>query len=148
MLNLRRAQEADAELLFIWRNDQETREQSVNGKEVSLSEHRAWLKRTLADPHRQLWIAEWDGGPVGTVRFDFDLAEDPERWELSWTIAPEGRGLGALLVQTAISRQSGPLRARIRAGNNASRKVAERAGFRLLREAEGMTYWVCDQSGS
>ncbi|MEK7556421.1 MAG: GNAT family N-acetyltransferase, partial [Patescibacteria group bacterium] len=104
ILKIRLAELTDARLLLDWRNDPETRGQSVNTDEVAWADHWAWLERALENPYRSLWIAEQDLVPVGTVRFDFDPAEDPERWELSWTVAPEvrGRGVGALIVETAV----------------------------------------------
>lgn len=74
-LNFRNADINDAESMLSWRNDPHVREKSLDSKKVSASEHRAWLKRTLEDPKRDLLIAECDGSPIGVVRFDVDEDE-------------------------------------------------------------------------
>ena len=95
-VRLRPATIADAELLFVWRNDPLTRQQSLQTEPVVCENHLAWLENSLQNPDRQLFIAEQAVSaaqtPVvlGTVRAD-RLAEV---YELSWTVAPEQRGKG------------------------------------------------------
>src|ERR1044071_700613 len=93
----RSALPADAERLFRWRNDPATRAASVEGGAVAWDDHVAWLTRSLASRDRRLLVAEVDGEPIGTVRFDRQGAE----WVMSWTVAPErrGQGLGGRMVR-------------------------------------------------
>ena len=95
-VRLRPATIADAELLFVWRNDPLTRQQSIRTQPVEWESHLAWLAASLQNPDRQLFIAE-QALPVeqatvvlGTVRAD----KMDEEYELSWTVAPEQRGNG------------------------------------------------------
>jgi RimJ/RimL family protein N-acetyltransferase len=130
MLTLRPATLDDAKPLFDWRNDEQTRAASVDTAALKWESHLAWLARTLGDPMRRLWIAELDGSAVGTVRLD--TAADGVGL-MSWTVAPAARGQGVatemvrMAADEAARRQ--PLRAEIKAGNTASIKVAEAAGF-------------------
>src|ERR1700735_3019917 len=83
------------------------------------------------------------GGAVGTLRLDLlDGA-----WQMSWTVAPEhrGRGVGAAIVQLAVTRMTGErVFAEIKAANLASRRIAEKSGFRLRGKRDGMlVYWRC-----
>jgi RimJ/RimL family protein N-acetyltransferase len=140
---LRDAVLSDAGDLFRWRNDRETRIWSRDTSAVCWDEHLTWLKSTLRNPNRQLLIAEDERGAVGTIRLDLlDGA-----WQMSWTVAPEhrGKGLGAAMVQLAVSRMRGEcVFAEIKAANFASRRIAEKSGFRLRRERDGMlVYWRC-----
>jgi RimJ/RimL family protein N-acetyltransferase len=60
----------DANLLFDWRNDSETMKASHSTPDLVKSEHVTWLKKTLSNSSRKLYVAEENGFPVGTVRAD------------------------------------------------------------------------------
>ena len=130
----------DADLLLEWRNDPETRKASHNTAEVQRDEHVTWLSRTLSNPNRRLFVAEEDGVPVGTARAD--LSEGV--WELSWTVAPNarGRGVAKRMVALLASQISEPIRAEVKAGNLASVRIAEHAGMKFDREANGVLHYA------
>lgn len=136
-MRLRPATMDDAERLFRWRNDPVTRAASVNRDPVAWADHLAWLEASLADPLRDILIAE-DGVPVGTLRLDRDI-----RTEVSITLAPAARGHGqaAPLLRLATGGK-GPYAARIRHDNPASRKAFEAAGFHFTHHAEGMDWFL------
>ncbi len=138
-MNLRLATVDDASLLLAWRNDPGTRATSHNAEVVALCEHNAWLEATLNNHHRQLYIAEVDGTPVGTVRADYD----DESCELSWTVAPEarGKGFGKLMVSELAKRIDCVVRAEIKEGNIASVMIAQAAGMRMEYTKDGVMYW-------
>jgi RimJ/RimL family protein N-acetyltransferase len=138
---LRDAVLSDAGDLFRWRNDRKTRVWSRGTSDVCWGEHLTWLKSTLRNPNRQLLIAEDERVAVGTIRLDLlDGA-----WQMSWTVAPEhcGKGVGAAIVQLAVTRMTGErVFAEIKDANLASRRIAEKSGFRLREERDGMlVYW-------
>jgi len=89
-LSLRPATLEDAEMLLKWRNDEATRMGSHSTVEVKLEKHIEWLRATLQNQTRQLYVAEENGVSVGTVRADYDNGI----YELSWTVSPEARGQG------------------------------------------------------
>lgn len=134
-MKLRPATMDDAELLFAWRNDPETRANSVSTEEVAWADHIAWLSESLEDPRRELLIAEVAGAPVGTLRID-------DSQVLSWTVAPHARGTGVGKRMVALVAKHGH-RAQIRRENIASRRIAEAAGFRLVTDGE-IQEWVVD----
>jgi len=120
---------ADSALLLAWRNDSRTRAWSRTPTPVAPAEHVAWLTRVLDDPDRRLLVAEFDGEPVGTVRFD----RDGDVWEVSITVAPEARGRRlAVPILIAAERTLGPatIRANVHRDNVASLALFERAGYR------------------
>jgi spore coat polysaccharide biosynthesis predicted glycosyltransferase SpsG/RimJ/RimL family protein N-acetyltransferase len=131
----RPATAADADLLLLWRNEPAVRAVSATTEEIAAADHVAWLERVLADPDRTLLLAERDGAPVGSVRFDRSGAEA----EISITIAPaqRGRGVGAQAIAeaTELELASRPalrrVMARVGAANASSRRAFERAGYRL-----------------
>ncbi len=131
-------------MLWEWRNDPDTRRQSISTEEVSWENHVKWFAATLVNPDRKLYVVEDVTVPVGTVRFDRDEATG--RWEISWTVAPSarGQGIGGRLVAEAVAMFKSPLKAVIKPSNVASAKIAERAGFRKTGEDSQMTYWIHD----
>jgi len=142
-IQLRLATKNDAELLFTWRNDIETRRASHNMTPVEPDSHIAWLLDVLEDPHRRLMIAEEKGVPVGTVRADFSL----DGWELSWTVSPlaRGRGVAKKMVVEIASEIKDPIRAEVKVGNRGSAKIARYAGMHLERKSDGILYFQRDK---
>lgn len=139
-VTLRPATADDAQRLFDWRNDPDTRANSGNTREIDWAGHVAWLNHALADPARRVFIAEAGGRAVGTVRAD----RRDDIWDLSWTVAPEarGRGFGRTMVRALIGRLSGTVRARVRRDNGPSRRIAEAAGMVQERDDAEMIYFV------
>lgn len=139
VFTFRSASVTDAERLFRWRNDPATRAASLESGEVGWNDHVAWLTRSLASENRRLLVAELDGEPVGTVRFDRQEAE----WGMSWTMAPErrGQGLGGRMVRAAAENFGAPLSAVVLSGNVASRKIAAAAGFVQVEVTADRTFW-------
>ncbi len=81
------------------------------------------------------WIAESDGEPSGSVRFD--IAASKARVSIAVAPGRRGEGLGALLLAEGESRlldERGDVAqfiAEILPGNAPSRRLFERAGYRL-----------------
>jgi RimJ/RimL family protein N-acetyltransferase len=127
MLSLRMANQDDANLLFQWRNDEQTRKACPDDRPIEWNEHLDWLERSLQNPKRKILIVEFARMPVGMVRFDF---EGPEA-EVSWTVAPPWRrcGIGKEMVRMAVGLLplTCPVYARIKPDNVASIKIAEAA---------------------
>ena len=136
-MRLRKVTMDDARCLFDWRNDPATRAASVNRDPVAWEDHLAWLEASLANPLREVLIAE-DGVPLGTVRLDKDI-----RTELSITLGPVARGHGQAAPMIALATEGlGPFVARIRPDNIASRKAFQKAGFHFTHHAEGMDWFL------
>ncbi len=119
-MEIRPATMDDARRLFDWRNDPLTRAMSNNTDAVEWAGHVAWLERRLSRPEPMLFVAEVRSVPVGTFRVDGD--------EISYTIAPEFRGLGyAVEMLRLAAERHGPLRAEIKPENEASIRAANQA---------------------
>ena len=142
---LRKAAIMDLELLYKWRNHPKTRDASHNTNEISIAEHERWLKASLLNPDREIYIAVENGCPVGTIRID----RTDETCELSWTVAPEctGRGIGKRIVREVAEKIKGCLRAEVKTGNKASMRIAEYAGLRLENERDGILFYCRDALG-
>ena len=143
-LHFRPGNKNDSETLLRWRNDPETRNNSISTDIVQAEEHRQWFEKSLNSKNRKIYIVEKSGEAVGTVRTD----NDDKKVELSWTLAPEarGKGLGKEIVKEAVHRLSSSLVwAKIKTQNTASRKVAEYAGFKQLTEKDGLVFFTANQ---
>src|SRR5512136_3111703 len=114
-IKLRPATIEDAELLLEWRNDPQTMSASHNTGAVDREGHISWLKNTLTNTDRRLFIAEEKGVPVGTVRAFYSDGVH----ELSWTVAPSARGrsVGKVMVAALASQIRGQIRAEIKSDN-------------------------------
>lgn len=132
-LALRAAHAEDSALLLRWRNDDTTRAGSRNQAEVTPAEHERWLAAALESPDRRLLICEFDGEPIGQVRFD---RLEAYRYEISVALEPasRGKGLGTRLIRGSVlwlweHTHASAVEARVRRENDVSRRAFEAAGF-------------------
>ncbi len=139
-IRLRPVTELDADLLLAWRNDPATRRACRDDHIVGREEHARWLRESLANAKRKIFIAELNGSPVGTVRYDMDGAD----YELSWTVAPErrGRGVGKSIVGALMAVAGRPVRADIKPDNVASIRIAMAMGLEKETETDGLLRFV------
>lgn len=117
---------ADADLLWHWRNDPETRRWFGDSSVVSLHTHEVWFATRFVDP-APWWVALVDGVPAGVVRFDGGAGY----YEVSILVIPEYRhqGIGVTMLLNACAGSCAVLRATILPGNTASEKLFRRCGF-------------------
>ena len=110
----------DAELLYEWKNDKATIENSITKRGVTMEEHLKWLQGVINNPNRQLFILDVDGISVGQLRLDLSVMPDEEvqdiksdipetmenpgiTAEISYGLGAEhrGKGLGKVLLEEA-----------------------------------------------
>ena len=129
---LRAASLADARLLHEWQSEPATRRYARNPAVPSLSEHVAWLNRTLDDPARMLCLVLAQNEPVGMLRLD--RSEDETGFEVSIVISERYAGRGLARSALALARRMLPfteLRATVLPGNERSHALFRAAGYRL-----------------
>jgi RimJ/RimL family protein N-acetyltransferase len=138
-LYLRPATLEDAKILFEWRNDPQVRAASHNQGEIDFEDHLNWLRDSLENPDRKLYIAEEDGASQGTVRADWNK----NAYTLSWAVKPEsrGKGVGKRMVTLLAEQLKEPVRAEVKVGNLASIKIAQEAGMQLDFIKNGIMYF-------
>ncbi|HAA11932.1 MAG TPA: N-acetyltransferase [Cytophagales bacterium] len=133
----------DWALLLAWRNDEETRKNSHTTDLVSEEGHKTWLKASIENPNRQLFLAKEGDEPVGTTRSDFD----PEHavYTLSWAVAPtaRGRGIGKRMVRLLVEQLGAvKIRAEVKEENVSSSKIALHAGLQLTETIDGVQIYM------
>lgn len=97
-LTLRHATLQDAETLLNWRNHPLVRNASTNPNPITPKEHEKWLHSTLHNPLKKILLAEVNGTPTGTIRYDIDSKQKTAA--ISIYLSPEqtGQGLGSRLM--------------------------------------------------
>jgi len=145
MIHLREATTEDAAFLHRLRNDPKTRANSHNTDIVSWDDHVRWLDWNLKDQLVKIYIGVIGGQNIGVVRVE----EEATGKLFSWTISPEhrGKGYGQALVKAVVDAIEGRLKAEIKAGNIASRIIAERSGFILDYEKNEILYYHITPDG-
>lgn len=132
-IEFRRAVEADAELVFGWRNHERVRQVSIDPNEIAWESHVQWFRNSLERSDRVLLIACLDGVPVGVLRFD--TVKDVAEVSIYLDPARIGKGLGSEILRDGIAwaRRSLPavkqFQANIRENNKASIRLFEKIGF-------------------
>jgi RimJ/RimL family protein N-acetyltransferase len=131
-LTLRRAEEADGEAIWRWRNDAATRAASLAQGEIPLGAHLGWYHAALADPARAFFIGRAEGADIGFVRLDRGKGDAM----VSIALAPEarGRGLSVPFLAAALDACPWPVArftAFIRPENGPSRALFDRLGFKV-----------------
>ncbi len=140
-LGSRKARMEDADLLWRWANDPETRRNSFNKSPIPYAEHLVWLEGRLWSAATCFWLFTDEGRPVGQVRCEMTgpLAE------IDISVAPESRGRGygrAMLVEALRllrAEHGSRLRARasVLAHNARSLALFRACGFRETGMVEG-----------
>lgn len=131
---LRRAEPADVDLVYQWRNDEATRQFALDPQTITYETHVGWYTKALSDRHRVLLIGELAGREIGVLRYDLEV----DSAKVSVYLDPDlhGRGYGPRLLISGSRwlREHYPavrfLEAKILPENRASIKAFAKAGFR------------------
>ena len=89
-LFLRNATIEDAQDIFNWRNDPDTRANSFNKDELDFESHMLWFGKRLGRENTLMYILMNGKTKVGNIRIDIEGTTG----EISYMIAPEARGKG------------------------------------------------------
>lgn len=90
VIMLRRATSEDCDLIFEWRNAEETRRFIFDQEPIPLEVHRRWYRKTMENPGRVLLVGEVGSKPVGVLRYDIEGDEAL----ISVYLVPGGQGVG------------------------------------------------------
>ncbi|MDB4727952.1 UDP-2,4-diacetamido-2,4,6-trideoxy-beta-L-altropyranose hydrolase [Saprospiraceae bacterium] len=129
---IRQADINDMMTLFEWKNEEETRQQSLSTQTISFAEHKRWFFQKLSSEDCRIYILEYKGQPVGQIRFDIQ-----NNTVLSFSVDPNarGKGFGTYLLETGIKQLkkdthfTKPIIGYVKEGNIASNKSFTKLGF-------------------
>ena len=142
-LDLRPAKEEDCEVLWQWRNEEDTRKWSFNTEYIPYEEHKKWFLSKLINADSLILIVSEGQRNIGQVRFDKSSDGSAEVYiSISAAERHKGHGSDALKIacQYAVRKLNVTrMIAHIKDGNEASIGVFTRAGFvnKGLQEFKG-----------
>jgi UDP-2,4-diacetamido-2,4,6-trideoxy-beta-L-altropyranose hydrolase len=141
-LNLRSADKADAQLLWLWSNDPDTRASSFNQDPIPWERHVTWFGDKIQSYSSVIYVAFlFLDKPIGQARFDWDETGVAEI-AISVDQRLRNGGIGSALLRRAVDEAfaTKPIRsvnAFIKPDNLASIGAFENADFRII----GTTVW-------
>ena len=142
--HLREISYDDWEILLEWRNEKETRNNSINSNIIQEDEHKDFIKKIIKDSEKNQFIFEYNEKPVGTIREDL-LGED--QFELSYTINPKYRGMkiGQIMMHLYLIERKGSFFCEVKEKNTPSIKMIEKLGFKLYKKDNHINLYKLDK---
>jgi len=130
---LRKAVWSDCRMIWEWANDEDVRKMALSHAFIPYDKHAGWFSDKLLDLNSHLFVLEYDGKPVGQIRFD---ASSDGSFEIDFSVARYARGHSygsRLLLEGAAAVLQENNRAKlighVREENRASRRSFTKAGF-------------------
>ena len=135
-IKLRPALENDSDLIYEWRNHPQNRSASLSSSEIPYKKHQQWLKKTLVDSQRKLFIAENVKLATGVCRLDIDGDSALVSIYLKPNLTNAGFGqliLNALVDWAKLNLKIQTLKAEIKPDNFKSIRIFENIGFKKTK---------------
>lgn len=136
-IRLRRARAEDCQQIHAWRNHPDTRRHARDPAPIEYAAHERWFAQVLADPDRELLVAEQDGRPLGVLRYDIRAGVGSVSIYLVPGLAGQGWGRRVLLAAERWLEVERPdvtvCEAEVLAENAPSLALFQMAGFRPHR---------------
>ena len=138
--NLREVKKSDWKFLLEWRNDKITRQNSFNSELVSINKHKEYIKNTITNPKKTIFIIEYNDIPVGTIRED---RLEKDELELSYTISPMYRGkkISQIMMSLFLIERKGSFLCKVKEENIPSIKMIEKLGFKLFNTEKKVNFY-------
>lgn len=132
-LYLRKANNDDKEILFIWVNDRKCRENSFTKEVIRWEQHEAWFDEVTHSESVWIYIVMIENKAIGQVRLEVESG----RGIISYSLAKEYRGFGLgkyviqLLENKVLSevQRCDEIYAEVRSNNIASQRVFEELDY-------------------
>jgi len=140
MIKLRKLSIKDSDMIYQWRNDDLIVSLSSNQKKVNKKEHQSWIKASLENPKRIIYIIEKDNEPMGQIRFDKDIKQEKLCYISIYLISGfKSRGYGKKALALAFDEifnfwHDTTIQAKVRQENNTSKKFFLNLGFKKIIE--------------
>jgi len=135
-MRIRNIKKEDSEDLFRWRNDLTSRKMFFNEEEISYNNHLEWLKESIANPDRDLYIGELNNNKFGVCRFDYNKLVNTSKISININPCFRRKGLGKEFLKNVIikylKKRRCILLAEIKEKNIISKKLFSSVGFEIL----------------
>ena len=131
-LNLRPVNKKDYETILEWRNDPDVRTNSLTQHIISIDEHIRYWNDFLTNESNFAFIATYDNKDIGVLKLK-NMHNNTYKIDIFISKSYRNRGLGSQILNIAkdVAVQKGmeKLIAKIKYGNEASKKAFEKIGF-------------------
>ena len=135
-IHIRKVTDEDSEDIFLWANDEDTRNNSFRSEKITKEAHKNWFAQKKSDPDSVFFIGEYKNTKAAFIRFD----KENDDVVIGININPEFRGknLSSKFILAALKHYAckNNVLAYIKPSNIASVKTFEKAGFRYFKETE------------
>ena len=138
---------SDHKPLWVWRNNIQTRLNSINVEEVSWLTHEEWVAKFYNSIENKLYIGELVGGDelIGMVRFEPFSEKEVSQVAINLNPKYRGLGLGEKLLRKGVEKfslkNSNTLLALIKSTNLPSIRCFEESGFVLKDQTGDLLYY-------
>jgi RimJ/RimL family protein N-acetyltransferase len=130
---LRKAGITDKELTFKWATNEDIRAFSFSTNVITWDEHSKWFEKRIHLKECYFYVAELEGAPVGSIRFDVENAIAT----ISYLVdsGHHGVGIGRILLASGMkiflgeAKEVNQIVGYVRKNNIPSVKIFERMGF-------------------
>jgi spore coat polysaccharide biosynthesis protein SpsF len=136
VMELKRANEGDCNLLFGWVNDFEVRKNSFNNNIVEYNNHVKWFYDRISSVNCVIYIAFVNKAPIGQIRIDIKGKEGVISFSIDERF--RGNGYGTLMLITVVDVlcnekvDINKLSGKVQNDNAASKIAFEKAGYKLI----------------
>ena len=140
----------DRFVIWMWRNDPQTRRMERSADYVGWDGFKNWLKGSLSDPNRCLLLADTPHDSLAIAQFTLQL-DGAATIGINLNPRFRGRRLAVDLIENFITEAHRALpfqrlRANVRAENEASRRTFAKTGFCQIDECAGICVYERDYS--
>ncbi len=141
-----RATEKDSKDIWVWRNDDLTKQMYITTDSVSWEAHSSWYEKSLVDPNRYLYLGFInDNEKIGMCRFDVDVNTNIAQVSINLNPQHRGQKFSSKLLSQSIAKFceecNTDLVARIKKSNIGSIKCFTKSGFSFAREDSNYVYY-------
>lgn len=144
-LQLRRACQADMDLLFQWANDPTVRKNAFHTEQIPYENHIKWFAKMMADASVYQYLLCDGALPIGQIRLNIE--ENEAVIDYSISAENRGKGYGSQLLRmipkqviqdkiTGVTKIVG----QVKYGNTASARAFERCGYHKKEMQEYIQY--------
>ena len=148
MVELRKVESTDLDILFKWRNNKRIISLSASQKEVTFIEHKKWFNNIIASPTTIIFIILNHQKPIGQIRFN-KIKDKETSCKISIYLIPgqENKGIGSKAINQGINKISqlwniNQIDAWIREDNNQSQLFFKKNNFVKENKNEGLIRYV------
>ena len=144
-MRIRTIKKEDSKDIFIWRNDEISRNMFLDSRVITFKEHKEWFKKAINDKNIDFFIGENEVCKLGIVRFNFNSKKNFSEVSINMNPYLRGKGLGKLFLKSSILKyiknNKNNIVAKVKSDNLASIKIFTHSGFEIIQDKDNRIYF-------